>query len=321
MDKPAHKFAFGVYEADPASGELRKNGMKVKVQEQPFQILLMLLEHPGEVVTRDELRLRLWPADTFVDFDHGLNTAINKLREAVGDSASNPRFVETLARRGYRFIAPIRAIDVRPAEPAARAVPGQITATESGQGPMQRQIAVDKSRSDTVPTGAGAQGTDDPAGTSQAALETPPEQQVSTIIDEELPTPSRPVSRLLFALAQLMYLIFYGVALVRLERIPDIAADFLGTLTVALVPLVIVTATVGIAMRLYLITAVTFDYRPFGAKFRKLFPVILPLDMLWALSPFLLIPQIGIGGAFAACAALLYLPFSERTLVRMGYRY
>ena len=100
---------FGVFEADLQSGELSRNGAKVRLQEQPFQILSLLLQKPGEVVTREELRARLWPADTFVDFDHGLNAAIKRLRDALGDSAENPRFVETLARRGYRFIAPVEA--------------------------------------------------------------------------------------------------------------------------------------------------------------------------------------------------------------------
>ncbi len=98
---------FGLFEVDLRAGELRKQGVKIKLQEQPLQILAMLLENPGQVVTREELRSRLWPADTFVDFDHGLNKAINKLREALGDSAENPRFIETLARRGYRFLAPL----------------------------------------------------------------------------------------------------------------------------------------------------------------------------------------------------------------------
>lgn len=100
---------FGVFEADLQSGELSRNAAKVRLQEQPFQILSLLLQKPGEVVTREELRARLWPADTFVDFDHGLNAAIKRLRDALGDSAENPRFVETLARRGYRFIAPVEA--------------------------------------------------------------------------------------------------------------------------------------------------------------------------------------------------------------------
>ena len=96
---------FGVFEVDLRSRELRKQGMRVKLQDQPFQVLAILLEHPGEVVTRDELRKNLWPDDTFVDFDHSLSTAINKIREALGDSAESPRYVETLPRRGYRLIA------------------------------------------------------------------------------------------------------------------------------------------------------------------------------------------------------------------------
>ena len=105
LTQQGHIFRFGVFEADVRAGELRKQGMKVKLQEQPFQILALLLEHPGQVVSREELRKRLWPDDTFVDFDHSLSTAINKIREALGDSAESPRFVETVPRRGYRLIA------------------------------------------------------------------------------------------------------------------------------------------------------------------------------------------------------------------------
>ena len=100
-------FRFGVYEVDTAAGELRKSRLRIKLQEQPFQILAVLLERSGEVVSREDLRRRLWPDDTFVDFDHSLNTAIGRLREALDDSADNPRFIETLPRRGYRFIAPV----------------------------------------------------------------------------------------------------------------------------------------------------------------------------------------------------------------------
>src|SRR5258707_9740637 len=102
---------FGVFEVDLRSGELRKQGVRVKLQEQPFQVLRVLLKCPGGVVTREELRNQNWPADTFVDFDNSLNTAINKLREALGDSADNARFIETLPRRGYRFIAPVTEVD------------------------------------------------------------------------------------------------------------------------------------------------------------------------------------------------------------------
>ena len=101
---------FGVFELDLRAGELRRNGIKVKLQEQPFQVLAELVERPGQVVTREQLRHRLWPANTYVDFDHSLNAAIRRLRDALGDSAENPTFVETVARRGYRFLAPVSGV-------------------------------------------------------------------------------------------------------------------------------------------------------------------------------------------------------------------
>ncbi|MCP5109231.1 MAG: hypothetical protein GY953_00185, partial [bacterium] len=110
---------FGVFEVDQAAGELRKSGIKIKVQEQPFQLLTVLLERPREVVTREELREQLWPEDTFVDFDRSLNTAASRLREALGDSANNPRFIETLPRRGYRFLAPVESVGEYPASKSA----------------------------------------------------------------------------------------------------------------------------------------------------------------------------------------------------------
>jgi DNA-binding winged helix-turn-helix (wHTH) protein len=113
---------FGTFEVDVPAGELRKNGLKLRLQEQPFQVLCMLLEHPGEVVTREDLRGKLWPGDTFGDFDHGLNAAVKRLRDALGDDPDNPRFVETLARRGYRFIG---NIGTPAATPSARPRPWQ----------------------------------------------------------------------------------------------------------------------------------------------------------------------------------------------------
>jgi TolB-like protein/DNA-binding winged helix-turn-helix (wHTH) protein/Tfp pilus assembly protein PilF len=114
MTSPAEQLPaalrFGRFEVDRRAGELRKDGRRVKLQEKPFRMLEALLERPGEVVTRDQLRQRLWPADTFVDFDNSLNTVVNKVRAALGDAAESPRFVETLGRRGYRFIAPLEAL-------------------------------------------------------------------------------------------------------------------------------------------------------------------------------------------------------------------
>jgi DNA-binding winged helix-turn-helix (wHTH) protein len=125
-------FRFGTFEADVPAGELRKQGVRLKLQEQPLRVLTILLQRPGEVVTRDELRSQNWPAGTSVDFDNSLNTSINKLREALGDSADSPRFIETLPRRGYRFIAPVSSTNGN--EAYARA--GPVTPTHRWKLPL-----------------------------------------------------------------------------------------------------------------------------------------------------------------------------------------
>jgi len=146
----ARRVRFGAFEADLRSGELRKHGRRIKLQDQPFQVLALLLEQLGEVVTREELRQKLWPADTFVDFDVGLNTAIKRLRDALGDSAESPRYIETLHRRGYRFIAsvedaipaiapgPLPSIGAGQAEAASVAKPAEDapTAAKAGLSPQ-----------------------------------------------------------------------------------------------------------------------------------------------------------------------------------------
>ena len=278
---------FGVFELDLSAGELRKSGVKLRLQEQPFQVLAVLLERAGEVVTREDLRQKLWPSDTFVDFDHSLNTAINKVREALGDSASNPRYVETLARRGYRFIAPVQ---------------GEGSSENAGSAGTARPVA--------------ARG----AELSSTAAVKHSSPDVILHPELEVPIPHRALTRGLFALIQVMYLIFYVSALFRLHAIQGIADSFLPLwAATTLAAAVMVTAGVGIPLRFYLISAVGFDYQRLGEKFRQMFPVILALDQLWAVAPFLLMRQIGLGAAFAASAALLYLPFSERTLIRMAY--
>jgi Tol biopolymer transport system component/DNA-binding winged helix-turn-helix (wHTH) protein len=126
---------FGLFEADLTTGELRKRGRKVPLQDQPFQVLALLLRHPGEIIAREELQRALWPADTFVEFEHGVNTAIKKLRQALGDSADNPRFIETLPRKGYRFIAPVEDL----ATESGRGCPAPASATASrSQAPKRR---------------------------------------------------------------------------------------------------------------------------------------------------------------------------------------
>jgi TolB-like protein/DNA-binding winged helix-turn-helix (wHTH) protein/Tfp pilus assembly protein PilF len=128
MESPvasARIIRFGVFEVDLKAGELRKHGFRIKLAEQPFQVLAMLLERPGETVTREELRARLWPGDTFVDFDHGLNNAVMRVREVLLDSSEHPRYVETVPRRGYRFVAPVEETPARAAQessPAAQSV-------------------------------------------------------------------------------------------------------------------------------------------------------------------------------------------------------
>ncbi len=261
------RYRFGLYEADPRTGELLREGRKIKLQEQPFQVLLALLERPNEIVTREELRLRLWPSDTFVDFDHGLNTAINKLRDALRDSASNPRFIETLARRGYRFLAPVESVDLT-------------------------------SAAEPIPTAAQV-----PVDVSQPAL----------------PHAHRGTVRSLFALSQILYLSMYIAALAHMHQADAITERLFAVNGTWVVVAVIVTCAVGIPLRLYLLTAIAFDYAGLGANYRRLFAVEFPLDEIWALAPFLLVPDIGFGLAFAAIATLVYLPFSQRTLVRMAY--
>lgn len=134
----ARRVQFGIFEADLNTGELRRSGIRVRLQSQPFKLLAVLVEHPGEVVSREALQMELWGADTTVDFDHSLGIAVNKLRDALGDSAENPRFVETLAKRGYRFIAPVRAVDAAyahavPAESAESALNHVVPQTSARQ--------------------------------------------------------------------------------------------------------------------------------------------------------------------------------------------
>jgi cholera toxin transcriptional activator len=251
---------FGVFEADLDARELRKQGRRIRLQEQPFAVLAILLERPGSVISREDIRQKVWASDTFVDFDHSLNTAVNKIRETLGDSAGSPRFVETVARRGYRFV-------------------GQVS-WENSSAPQPAAIQPEKTAS-------------------------------------ELPTVPRGLTRSLFVLIQVMYVVFYVEALSHWRGVEQISwADANSPLILIAV---LVTAGVGIPVRFYLLSAAGFDYALLGEKFRKIFIPLLVLDELWAIAPFLILDTIGFGAAFAATAALLYVPFAERTLVRMAY--
>jgi cholera toxin transcriptional activator len=296
-NRGAKLLRFSVFEVDLDAGELRKNGARIRLQEQPFQVLITLLQNAGQVVTRESLRQTIWRADTFVDFDHSLNTAVNKIRESLGDSASSPRFVETLARRGYRFLAPVEQVGG-----------GMVTAS--------------KAWNDSIPSHADSPEARNQPAVSPAIAMLPRVTSPDVRLHPELhvPVPRRGVVRSLFALIQVMYLIFYVSGLAHLRGVERITSSFLpGWRALAIVGAVFVTGAVGIPLRFYLLSSIGFDFRKLGDTFLRLFPFVLALDQLWAITPFLLLPKIGVGLAFAATAALLYVPFSERTLIRMAY--
>jgi cholera toxin transcriptional activator len=276
--------AFGVYEANLRTGELRRGGLKVKLQEKPFQVLSILLERRGDLVTREELRERLWPSDTFVNFDHGLNTAVNKLREVLGDSASNPRFIETLPRRGYRFIGELRYANVV----APQAEP---------------KIVEPESTPNGVP--------------SSAASSTAAVKEAKELIHAELPSAPRVLIRTILAAIQIGYLTMYVFALHSFfahNEHADLMPGF------ARLPDVLIwIALVSVPIRLYLLSAISFDYPLLSQKFARLFPFLFILDEIWSLVPFWIALKLGLGVTFAAVAAFVYLPFVQRTLMWMGY--
>jgi cholera toxin transcriptional activator len=275
------KYKFEEFEADLRAAELRKNGNRLKLQLQPFQVLVALLERPQEVVTREELRQRLWPQDTFVDFDHGLNTAMVKLRDVLGDSASKPKFIETIAKRGYRFLG------------TAEVILDQAVPTEPKASPSIAAV--------------------------QATVSNPNLQPASlpTEADSALPRTSRNTARLLFTLTQIMYLIFYLSALFRWENTYKASFNTWGRSGATAFVVYMATSMVGIAVRLYLISATAMDYHLLGSKYRVLTPALFVLDMIWALSPLLIADRIGLGFALGTCAALVYMPFAQRTLIKM----
>ena len=289
-------FRFGAFEADETTGELRKHGVRIKLNSQPFQLLVMLLERPSELVTREEMRHRLWGDDTFVDFDHGLNSAVNKLREALGDSASQPRHIETIPGKGYRYISSVEL-----AQPAIRTSPVP-AATTQDDGPA---LPSDRGIPRRPPSA-----TDDKEKPMRTILAAP----------HELPRAPRALVLTLFLLTQAMYLAFYVGALANLDEIRGILADGQILSPAVMMTLLVASAVVAIPVRLFLSAAITFDFPQFPEKFRRLFPVLLILDLLWALSPFLLIHHVNVGLALAMVAALVYLPFAQRSLVLMYAR-
>jgi len=280
--QPPRRYRFGAFEADASTGELRRQGLRLKLNAQPFQLLLLLLERPSQILTRDEIARALWPDGTFVDFDHGVNSAINRIREVLGDTANNPRFVETLARRGYRFIAPVEQITAEPAHPT----PPQLIPSDATPG---------LPRPGTRPLHA-------------RILATP----------GDLPHTPYPVALTLFLLLQLMYLGFYIGALANLAEIEDLLSPL--PWPALTVDALIVTAAILIPVRAFLFCAPLFRAPSFLKQFLRLWPGLLVLDVLWSLSPLLLLHHINFGLALACIALLVYTPFAQRSLVLMTAR-
>ena len=224
--QPARRYRFGVFEADASTGELRRQGTRVKLNAQPFQVLCLLLDRPGELLTREEISSDLWPDGTFVDYDHGVNSAVNRIREVLGDTASSPRFIETLARRGYRFIAPVERIPARQESTAPSAALVQAVGAASTAAP-----------SDPSPSGTRLRG---------RILASP----------HELPKTPYPVVQTLFILFQLMYLAFYVGALANLAEIEDLLSPL--TKSAHIFTIVVVTSAILIPVRAFILSATLF---------------------------------------------------------------
>jgi len=299
--KQARRYRFGVFEADAETGELRRQGVRLRLNAQPFQVLLMLLERPGALVTREEISRELWPEGTFVDYDHGVNSAVNRIREALGDMAGSPRFIETLARRGYRFIAPVELI----AGSEILVAPGRTGATTGTTMEIAPLEATETARlGDPAAAGAGCAESNDKSGFAILASE------------EDLPKSPYAVVQTLYILFQLMYLGFYVGALANLAEIEDLLSPL--PHATAVYGALIVTAAILIPVRAFLLCAVLFHPPGVRQKLLRVWPFVLAFDELWALSPFLLLHHINFGLALACTTLLVYSPFAQRSLVLMG---
>lgn len=300
QDEPA-RYRFGIFEADASTGELRRHGVRVKLNAQPFQVLCLLLQRPGELLTREEICRELWPEGTFVDYEHGVNSAVNRIREALGDTAASPRYIETLARRGYRFVAPVEripsptaarvedSIPARPAEP--------IATTEL---PSSAAVDIDETA---------RQSTQSPASGAK------PRRKILAS-PEQLPKVSHATAQTLFILFQIMYLGFYIGALANLPEIQDLISVL--KYPIATYVAIIATAAILIPARAYILTALLLRAPGMRPRILTLWPFLLVLDELWALAPFLLLHHINFGVALACTALLVYAPFAQRSLVLMG---
>lgn len=254
---------FDVFKFDLSTGELHKNGRCIRLQGQPSRLLALLLSRPKELVSRSEIQNALWPDGRFVEFEHAINTAMKKVREALEDDPDHPRFIETIPKQGYRFLQDV-AIPEKPPE----------------------------------------------SGLAQSEQSTPN----TSVGAFALPHPR--LCRFLFLMIQVGYLAIYCGALYFMPELEEVLTSA-GFVPVRITfPAILILAMCGIAIRLYLLSAVGWRHPAARAAFLRMFPLVFVLDACWAASPLLATRVLGAGIALAGVAGMAYLPFAQRTLIR-----
>lgn len=293
QSQPA-RVRFESFELDCITGELFKDGSRLKLQDQPSRLLILLVSRAGMLVTRDEIQEALWEDGQFVEFEHAINVAVKKIREALNDDPLKPRMLETLPRKGYRFIAPVEAI-ASPVTSSAVEVKTVIPIPEVGQAPVTLKEAV-------LPL---------PPQIQTRIEENAPDRDEETL-EREFALPAIP-ARILFLTVQVMYLTIYSLALIHMYDVASVlAVAGVGWLAAPL----LIGAAGSIPVRLYLMFTVGLGHPAAGMKYRRMLPYLMPWDWIWAASPFLSVRTIGPQWALVFSAVLVYPPISQLILMR-----
>jgi DNA-binding winged helix-turn-helix (wHTH) protein len=281
QSQPA-RVRFESFELDCITGELFKDGVRLKLQDQPARLLILLVSRAGLLVTRDEIQEALWEDGQFVEFEHAINVAVKKIREALNDDPLKPRMLETLPRKGYRFIASVEAIGNSAQTSAAGT--NAVVPTSEVEPPPQIQTKIEGDSPD-------------------------PDEET---LEREFALPATP-ARILFLAVQVMYLTIYSLALIHMYDV----ASVLGSAGVGwLATPLLIGAAGSIPVRLYLIFTVGLGHPAAGLKYRRMLPYLMPWDWIWAASPFLAVHTIGPQWALVLSAVLVYPPISQLILMR-----
>jgi DNA-binding winged helix-turn-helix (wHTH) protein len=271
---------FDSFELDCNTGELFKDGSRLKLQDQPARLLILLLSKAGRLVSRDEIQEALWADGQFVEFEHAINVAIKKIREALNDDPLKPRMLETLPRKGYRFIAPVEPIES----------PVQSVAVES-------KVVLPPPETELPP---------------QLRTKVQSKDSDEETLEREFALPAAS-ARILFLTVQVMYLTIYSLALIHMYDI----ASVLGVAGIGwLATPLLIGAAGSIPVRLYLMFTVGLGHPAAGMKYRRMLPYLMPWDWIWAASPFLAVHTIGPEWALVLSAVLVYPPISQLILMR-----